>query len=70
MQSTPNGARVKLDGRPVGTTPTSVELDRNGDEVEVVFSHIGYQPQTRHVAPDADKTVDVRLEKGRLKLIP
>lgn len=70
MVSTPEGARVKLDGRPVGTTPTDVEVDRSEKRVEVIFSHIGYQPQTKHITLDRDHTVEVRLEKGRLKLIP
>jgi serine/threonine-protein kinase len=70
MQSTPEGARVKVDGRPVGTTPTRLELERSEDKVEIVFSHIGYQPKTERIAPTSDQTISVRLEKGRLKLIP
>lgn len=70
MKSTPKGARVRVDGRPIGTTPTAHEIDRDDEKVEIVFSHIGYQPQTERVVPDGDKTVEVRLEKGRLKLIP
>ncbi|MGM0558597.1 MAG: protein kinase domain-containing protein [Myxococcota bacterium] len=70
MESTPKGARVKVDGRPVGTTPTEVELERSSEKVEIIFSHIGYQPKTERVAPNSDQTVSVRLEKGRLKLIP
>jgi serine/threonine-protein kinase len=70
VRSTPTGARVKIDGRPVGTTPTSVELDRSKDDVEVVFSHIGYQAKSLRVSLDRDRSIDVRLEKGRLELIP
>jgi hypothetical protein len=46
LTTTPEGASVKLDGKPLeGVTPLSIELPPDGDH-EIVFTKADYQPAT------------------------
>ena len=68
ITSDPESARVTIDGRPVGTTPVEIEVPRGGEELELGFSHMGYDDTIRSVVPDSDQTVEVTMERGRLQL--
>ncbi|MFB6278166.1 MAG: PEGA domain-containing protein [Salinibacter sp.] len=52
VESDSSGARVEVDGRPVGETPTTVQLERNQDHRVRVYRE-GREPHT------------VRLQQGR-----
>lgn len=43
VESEPSGARVEVDGRPVGETPTTVELSRRQDHMVRLY-HEGHVP--------------------------
>ena len=53
VNSSPEGARVKLDGQPVGKTPLVVSFDRKGEGV-LTFNLSGYEP----MVIDRDKVVN------------
>lgn len=52
VESEPSGAQVEVDGRPVGETPTTVDLKRDQDH-NVRLYHTGHEPHT------------VTLQRGR-----
>jgi hypothetical protein len=69
VTSTPPGARVELDGRPLdGVTP--LEESVTPGEHKVTVSLPGYKPftQTARVAAGSDNLVDARLEGGLLTM--
>lgn len=66
----PDGARVSLNGAPIGTSPITRQLPRTKEALELGFSMIGYRDKVVQVVPDEDRAVDVRLERGRLELVP
>jgi hypothetical protein len=43
VESEPSGARVEVDGRPVGKTPTTVDLKRGQDHMVQLY-HAGHEP--------------------------
>lgn len=45
VESEPSDARVEVDGRPVGQTPTTVRLERNQDHRVRIYRE-GYEPHT------------------------
>lgn len=45
VESEPSGAQVEVDGRPVGETPTTVDLRRDQDH-RVRLHRAGHEPQT------------------------
>jgi len=45
VESDPSEARVEVDGRPVGTTPTTIRLKRN-EEHKVRIYHSGHEPHS------------------------
>jgi hypothetical protein len=45
VESEPEGAQVEVDGRPVGRTPTTVDLSRDQDH-RVRLHHSGYEAHT------------------------
>lgn len=45
VESEPSGAQVEIDGRPVGETPTTVDLKRDQDH-RVRLHHTGHEPHT------------------------
>ncbi len=45
VATNPTGATVKLDGNPVGQTPTSVDVKRKGDHL-LTLEKEGYQPES------------------------
>jgi hypothetical protein len=45
VESEPSNARVEVDGRPVGDTPTTVQLERDQDH-RVRIYHAGHEPHT------------------------
>ncbi len=70
LRSSPPGARVLIDGSPVGNTPLQHDVLVQKAPLNIAFSRIGYRTKYRTVVPDEDRTIAVQLEKGRLKLIP
>jgi hypothetical protein len=53
IASVPNGARVLLDGVPVGTTPLSIkDIDPNADHA-VSIQKEGFEPQERQFGPSS-----------------
>jgi len=49
FQSEPEGALVKVDGRPLGRTPMAIQLDRQADQ-SLTFELEGYQTITMHLS--------------------
>ncbi|HEY0250837.1 MAG TPA: PEGA domain-containing protein, partial [Kofleriaceae bacterium] len=49
LDSTPNGAHVAIDGRPLGTTPVRIAVAPNS-RPNVVFDHDGYVPASVTIA--------------------
>ncbi|MBA2663705.1 MAG: serine/threonine protein kinase [Bradymonadaceae bacterium] len=70
ITSLPESARVTLDGRPIGTTPLVYSVARSEAGLKVGFSLIGYRDADTDVVPSEDRSIEVRLEKGRLQLRP
>ena len=68
--SEPANARITIDGRPVGTSPLSQMIQQSTETVEIGFSLIGYRDTVMDVVPDRAQTVETRLERGRLELVP
>jgi hypothetical protein len=63
--STPSGAEISIDGKYVGSTPSSISMSPGNHTV--VFSMPGFAPWTRElsVAPGSDLTVNAILQKGK-----
>jgi serine/threonine-protein kinase len=60
--STPSHAKVKrADGTLIGTTPTSVEVDRGSEGFDVAIQADGYQVAHRSIATDSDRELDIGL---------
>jgi serine/threonine-protein kinase len=60
--STPAHARVtRADGTLIGSTPASVEVDRNSDGFDVAIQADGYHVAHRSVATDSNREIDVGL---------
>ena len=63
VDSTPPGATVTIDGRRLGTTPLSGELDRRDAHVELELRLPGYQTATRTVALGDDIVLTLPLDR-------
>jgi hypothetical protein len=63
--STPSGAEITLDGKYVGSTPSSITLTPGAHTVN--FSLPGFVPWTRNltVSPGSELTVSAVLQKGK-----
>jgi hypothetical protein len=63
--STPSGAEISIDGKYVGSTPSSISMSPGNHTV--VFSIPGFAQWTRElsVAPGSDLTVNAILQKGK-----
>ena len=63
--SMPSGAEISIDGKYVGSTPSSISMSPGNHTV--VFSMPGFAPWTRElsVAPGSDLTVNAILQKGK-----
>ena len=61
FESSPPGARLRLDGREVGTTPLSRELEPGTHEAEVVSRGFVSQRRTFEAQPAVDQTVRFEL---------
>jgi hypothetical protein len=63
--STPSGAEITLDGKYVGSTPSSITLSSGAHTVS--FSLPGFIPWTRNltVSPGSELTVSAILQKGK-----
>jgi hypothetical protein len=70
ITSDPPDARVVLDGKPIGNTPLTYKLSRDASTVQVKLSLIGYRDHQVRVLPAQQPSLHVRLEKGRIQLIP
>ena len=68
ITSEPEGARVVIDGKPVGLTPFTHRLSRSEREVKVEVSRKGYEQRAREVTPDRSRKVHFVLGKGRIEL--
>jgi len=53
FQSTPDGASVTVNGRIIGKTPITTQLDKKADQT-VVFSKDGYKPVTMQLTTSLD----------------
>ncbi len=63
FNSDPQGATVVIDGEPLeDTTPTSVQLPRSDETVEVKISLAGYKAREVEMAPLSPENHNVRLE--------
>lgn len=58
--SDPAGASVRLDGKPVGTTPLELRAVQEGER-RVEVQSAGYRVETREVAVEAGKALDVNV---------
>lgn len=67
VDSSPEGAKVKVKGELVGTTPWSSDWSCDeGEQVQVVVERQGYQPRTNVVACQAGTTrIGVTLERAK-----
>ncbi|MER2561027.1 MAG: PEGA domain-containing protein [Myxococcaceae bacterium] len=67
VDSSPDGAKVKVKGQVVGTTPWSSDWSCDeGEQVQVVVERQGYLPRTNVVACQAGTTrIAVTLERPR-----
>ena len=66
--STPSGAAVSIDRKPVGKTPVDRQIDTGGirkKEVTVLIEHEGYEPKTKELTLKGGETVrlDIALQK-------
>ncbi len=70
LVSDPAGAQVTINGRPVGSTPSTKAV--SGDApVKVGFRKIGFRATTVKVSPKGGtQTVSVKLKPGRIRLVP
>ena len=71
IESTPDGAEVVVDGKPVGTTPQSIELPPG--EHAVLVKHLYYENAEATVIVEADQVtrrrVDLEPLKGTLTIV-
>ena len=63
VESTPSGARVKLDGAPKGKTPLKLEGLQSGKTYKLEVELAGYQDATRDLVAGTDNQVSVKLER-------
>jgi serine/threonine-protein kinase len=63
VRATPPRAEVRLDGRPLGTTPIVFEASRDSQVHRVDISADGYESKSEDVTLSGDVTVDVALER-------
>lgn len=62
--SYPEGAKVTLNGRPVGTTPVTVTRDRRRDDLRVEISKDGYRTHHGTLESDLNMVFLVNLVSG------
>ena len=65
LSSTPSGAQVVIDGRPVGTTPMVIDLPEGSHNVE--FRRSGYAPASTTVNVRANRTVSYNAILAQLR---
>jgi eukaryotic-like serine/threonine-protein kinase len=63
LTSTPTGAKVYLDGKQIGTTPTSIDLLPEAEPKKLRFTRAGYHEATATLAPDAETPFEVTLKR-------
>ena len=68
ITSTPSGAAVSIDRKPVGKTPVDRQIDTGRflkKEVTVLIEHEGYEPKTKELTLKGGETVrlDIALQK-------
>lgn len=64
VQSTPEGATVKIDGRTIGETPLFLE-NLYGGEVSITLTRRGYEPWTGTFEGGEARQLEVELKKKR-----
>ena len=63
LQGAPRGARVLMDGKPVGEAPGPIPLPFGQAPVQLTITAAGYEATTRNIVPDRPATVVVKLKK-------
>lgn len=61
IETTPKGATATVRGKPVGTTPVDLHLDRSDESVLVVLTHRGYAPRKERVIPNMSQRLVLTL---------
>jgi len=57
VDSDPTGARIQLDGKEVGTTPTKLTVSRSMDAHTLLFTKDGFDPKTETLSPGINHLV-------------
>lgn len=60
VESEPSGARVEVDGRPVGETPTTIDLSRDQNH-RVQLYHAGHEPHKTRLRQGRSLWVSVNV---------
>jgi len=69
INSRPAGAEiVGEEGKVVGRTPATLELERSDQLSKITLTRKGYRPMTLSVALDKDRQIEVTLKKTSYKL--
>jgi len=63
LETRPPGARVLLDGKPIGKTPDTLVIDQSDDPIEIVLSKKRYESETITLTPNEDQEVRERLRR-------
>ena len=63
LRSTPGGALVSVDGRPVGNTPLRYEVDDDGREHEFTFTLAGHAPWIVRFSPVQNGMIHATLQE-------
>ena len=61
VTSDPAGASVKRGDDVLGTTPLTLELQKGAPGYDVTLALDGYRPETRVIASDVNREIDVNL---------
>jgi hypothetical protein len=64
VDSSPPGAAVTLDGRPLGQTPVDVTVDAMQTDATVVVELAGYVPEARELSLSRDALVEIALTQA------
>jgi hypothetical protein len=60
VASTPAGAQVALNGKPVGKTPLAIEVDASA-QAGVLLQMKGYRPYRTTLVPSAQREITAQL---------
>ena len=61
LRSTPDGADIYQDGKPIGSSPWVAAMPPGNHTVEITFKMAGYQDHSEKIVPDRNQVVAVAL---------